>query len=59
MGKYPTLKVFRYGSPAKREYRGQRSAESISNFIRDQLTDPVSVVTNLDDLDNLEVSGTY
>lgn len=54
VGKYPTLKVFRYGSPAKREYRGQRSAESISNFIRDQLTDPVSVVTNLDDLDNLE-----
>lgn len=48
--------MFRHGSSAKREYRGQRSADAIANFIRDQLKSPLASVGNLDDLDVLDVS---
>lgn len=54
VGKYPTLKVIRYGISGKKEYRGQRSVEAIVRFVKDQLASPVSVITNLDDLDNLD-----
>jgi endoplasmic reticulum resident protein 44 len=36
INKYPTLKLFRNGQVAKREYRGQRSVEAIAEFIRSQ-----------------------
>lgn len=54
VSKYPTLKIFRFGIIAKREYRGQRSVDAFANFIRDQLSSPISTVTNLDDLDGLD-----
>lgn len=59
VSKYPTLKMFRYGSSAKREYRGQRSTDAIANFIREQLKSPITSVSNLDDLGGLDVSHDY
>lgn len=56
VSKYPTLKMFRHGSSAKREYRGQRSTDAIANFIREQLKSPIGSVGNLDVLGTLDVS---
>lgn len=52
--KYPTLKLIRNGQPAKREYRGQRSAEAFASFIKKQLEDPVKEFTQLSELGKLE-----
>lgn len=54
--KYPTLKVIRNGQPAKREYRGQRSAVAFHEFIKKQLEDPIKEFTDLSELKNLDVS---
>ena len=56
MSKYPTLKLVRYGELVKKEYRGQRSVDSISEFIREQLSNPIEVIDNLNAVDNLDVS---
>lgn len=56
VSKYPTLKLVRYGELVKKEYRGQRSVDAISDFIRDQLKNAVVTVNNLDEFDNLDVS---
>lgn len=52
--KYPTLKVVRNGQPAKREYRGQRSAEAFFEFVKKQLEDPIKEFHSLKDLENLD-----
>lgn len=52
--KYPTLKVIRNGLPTKREYRGQRSTEAFTNFIKKQLEDPIREFKNLRELSDLE-----
>ncbi|KAL8574530.1 hypothetical protein ACOMHN_057529 [Nucella lapillus] len=54
ISKYPTLKLFRNGQMVKKEYRGQRSAESLANFIREELKDPVVEHNTLDKLDELD-----
>jgi len=50
ISKYPTLKLFRDGQIMKKEYRGQRSAESLATFIKDQLKECVQVKESTDDL---------
>ena len=52
--KYPTLKYVRNGQIQKREYRGQRNAESFVNFVAEQTTDPIKEFTNLEELQNLD-----
>ncbi|XP_971182.2 endoplasmic reticulum resident protein 44 [Tribolium castaneum] len=52
--KYPTLKVIRNGQPAKREYRGERSIEAFTNFIKKQLEDPVKEFKELRELNEIE-----
>lgn len=52
--KYPTLKIIRNGQPAKREYRGQRSADAFATFVKEQLEDPIKEFTTLSELLNLE-----
>ncbi|KAJ8940497.1 hypothetical protein NQ318_004436 [Aromia moschata] len=52
--KYPTLKVIRNGQPAKREYRGQRSVEAFTSFIKKQLEDPIKEFKELRELGELE-----
>ncbi|XP_045518959.1 endoplasmic reticulum resident protein 44 [Pieris brassicae] len=51
--KYPTLKLFRNGLPAKKEYRGQRSVEAFAEFIKKQLTDSVVTFSSLKELHSL------
>ncbi|XP_076453352.1 endoplasmic reticulum resident protein 44-like [Babylonia areolata] len=53
ISKYPTLKLFRNGQMMKKEYRGQRSAEALANFVRDELKDPVVEHSTLAQLDEL------
>jgi len=43
--KYPTIKYIQNGVLAKKEYRGQRTVESFVNFARDQVKDPITVLT--------------
>lgn len=52
--KYPTLKVIRNGLPAKREYRGQRSVEAFTSFIKKELEDPIKEFKQLRELGELE-----
>ena len=58
ISKYPTLKLFRNGQMVKKEYRGQRSAEALANFIREELKDPVIEHSTLDEFDELDVRYT-
>lgn len=37
VNKYPTMKLFRNGQMMKREYRGQRTAASLADFVKQQL----------------------
>ncbi|XP_073443725.1 endoplasmic reticulum resident protein 44-like [Dendrobates tinctorius] len=50
ISKYPTLKLFRNGMMMKREYRGQRSVTAIADYIRQQKSDPIRVVGDLEEL---------
>lgn len=54
INKYPTLKLFRYGVALKKEFRGARNVEAFSNYIREQLVDPVKVVHNIHELQSVE-----
>ena len=49
------MKLFRGGQLVKREYRGQRSAESLANYVRDQLKDPIQEFQSLDEVYELSV----
>lgn len=54
ISKYPTLKVIRNGQPAKREYRGQRSASAFVEFVKEQLKDPIKEFASLKELEQLD-----
>lgn len=56
ISKYPTLKLFRNGMMMKREYRGQRSASALADYIRQQKLDPIREVSDLEDLKVLDRS---
>lgn len=53
--KYPTIKLLRHGTLAKREYRGQRSADAIVDYVRQQISDPVHQIKEYTDLKMNEV----
>lgn len=57
--KYPTLKYVRNGVLAKREYRGQRTADAFVEFIREQTRDPVKEFTDLKEVNELDVRPLY
>lgn len=40
----------------KREYRGQRSLEAITDYVRELLRDPVKELETTNDIDNVDVS---
>lgn len=54
ISKYPTLKLIVNGQPAKREYRGARTADAFVEFIKKQLIDPVIEYHTLRDLEQLD-----
>merc|ERR1719198_621949 len=51
ISKYPTIKIYRRGVPLKSEYRGQRSPEAISAFVRGLLAEPVLNVNDQEEVD--------
>lgn len=55
ISKYPTLKVSINGDIMRWEYRGQRSADALVEFIRNQLKDPVKEIQHSNDLNNLNM----
>jgi len=57
--KYPTLKYVVNGELAKKEYRGQRSAEALLEFVEEQTRDPVKRIQNLLDLKELDNKKRY
>lgn len=59
VNKYPTLKLFVFGEPMKKEYRGQRSAEAFDKYIRDQLASPITKKETFEEMDAVSVSGYY
>lgn len=52
--KYPTLKLIRNGKLAKREYRGQRSIESLTDYIRGLLKNPIVELQTPQDLEKID-----
>jgi len=57
--KYPTLKYVVNGELAKKEYRGQRSAEAFLEFVEQQTKDPVKKINSLLDLKDLDNKKRY
>ncbi|KFM62196.1 Endoplasmic reticulum resident protein 44, partial [Stegodyphus mimosarum] len=56
ISKYPTLKLIRNGKLMKREYRGQRSLEALTDYIRDLLRDPVKELESAIDIQNVDMN---
>lgn len=57
ISKYPTLKLFRNGMMMKREYRGQRSVTAIADYIRQQKSNPIREVQDLEEINTVDVSS--
>ena len=55
--KYPTLKYMRNGIVAKREYRGQRTVDAFTEFVRQQTEEVVKEYADLNELKDMDVSG--
>ncbi|RMX46334.1 hypothetical protein pdam_00000688 [Pocillopora damicornis] len=53
--KYPTLKMWRNAQVTRREYRGQRSVDAFSKFIKEQMTSRIIEFHALSDL-NVDTS---
>ncbi|CAD5206901.1 unnamed protein product [Bursaphelenchus okinawaensis] len=53
VNKYPTLKLFRHGQLVKKEYRGQRSVDAFTEFIKKQVESTVKHINENDNLDNV------
>eukprot|EP00090_Calanus_glacialis_P014712 TRINITY_DN23569_c0_g1_i1.p1 TRINITY_DN23569_c0_g1~~TRINITY_DN23569_c0_g1_i1.p1 ORF type:complete len:438 (-),score=154.80 TRINITY_DN23569_c0_g1_i1:1251-2564(-) len=52
--KYPTIKFVQNGVLAKKEYRGQRSADSFLEFVKEHVQNPVTEFTDLSQLKTLD-----
>merc|ERR1711923_65371 len=57
--KYPTLKYVRNGQLAKREYRGQRSADKFVEFVESQTKDQVKEYLDLNELQDMDDKKRY
>lgn len=51
ISKYPTLKLFRYGQLIRKEYRGQRSVDALSEYVKKEMESPVKKLNEHDDID--------
>ena len=52
--KYPTIKYVQHGVVAKKEYRGQRSAEAFLDFVRQQVKDPIEELNSENQVQNMD-----
>ncbi|XP_057304133.1 endoplasmic reticulum resident protein 44-like isoform X2 [Hydractinia symbiolongicarpus] len=59
ISKYPTLKLFRNGKVLRKEYRGQRSVDAFSSFIKQQLKPSMVDVLKPEDLKIDENRNTF
>ena len=50
VSKYPTIKLYRNGKALRKEYRGQRSVDAFSAYIRQQMKPVVTDVLDPADL---------
>ena len=50
INKYPTLKLYRYGVAAKKEYRGARSVDAFHAFIKEQSESKLKIVRDSSEL---------
>lgn len=50
------MKLFRNGKPLRKEYRGQRSVDAFSNFIKEHLKPSVTDITTSSDDVKIDVS---
>ena len=57
--KYPTIKYVVNGQLAKKEYRGQRSAQAFLDFVVEQTKNPVEEFDDLQVLNKLEEKAQY
>jgi len=57
--KYPTLKYVRNGQMAKREYRGQRSADKFIEFVEGQTKEQVKEFLDLSELHEMDEKKRY
>ena len=53
------MKYVRNGQIAKREYRGQRSADNFVQFVEEQTADPIKEFTALEELQNMDDKKRY
>ncbi|XP_054706311.1 endoplasmic reticulum resident protein 44-like [Uloborus diversus] len=56
ISKYPTLKLIRNGKLMKREYRGARSLEALTDYIRELMRDPVKELAIPEDVTNVDAN---
>ncbi|XP_054166345.1 endoplasmic reticulum resident protein 44-like [Oppia nitens] len=54
ISKYPTLKLLMNGKLMKREFRGQRSVESLVQHVKDLLKDPIKHVQTFDEFGKID-----
>ncbi|XP_060645287.1 endoplasmic reticulum resident protein 44 [Drosophila nasuta] len=50
IGKYPTIRIFRFGRVGKIEYRGERTLDALIQFIHKELRDPIEEFCSMSDL---------
>ncbi|XP_034488723.1 endoplasmic reticulum resident protein 44 [Drosophila innubila] len=53
VGKYPTVRIVRFGRVRQKEYRGQRSRDAIVQFVYNELRDPIDEFQSMNDLQKL------
>jgi endoplasmic reticulum resident protein 44 len=52
VSKYPTLKVYKFGTMSKKEYRGARTVDAFVEFLKEQLLSSLKVQKSLMELTN-------
>ncbi|KAM8704433.1 hypothetical protein ACLKA7_008957 [Drosophila subpalustris] len=53
VGKYPTVKIVRFGRVRDKEYRGQRSQDALGKFVYKELQGPIAEFQSMSDLHKL------
>ena len=50
--KYPTIRIVKFGNLLKKEYRGARTIEGFTEFIRNSFQNPIKEISKLSDLND-------
>lgn len=55
INKFPTLRLYLHGHPLRREYRGKRSVEALSEYVQQQLQQSLKNFNSMEELQMLNV----